>query len=42
MGKALGVGGLGETEMRQSKKGIFREYEQEHIATLNKRLDRVN
>ena len=33
---------VGETEMRQSKKGIFREYEQEHIATLNKRLDRVN
>jgi hypothetical protein len=31
-----------ETEMRQSKQGIFRKYDQEHIATLNRRLDRAN
>ena len=31
-----------ETEMRQSQQGIFRKYDQEHIVTLKRRLDRAN
>jgi hypothetical protein len=31
-----------ETEMRQSKEGIFRKNDQEHIVTLKKRLDTAN